>query len=178
MTSHSLWLPGDWPTTNRALDMARADGHYQGYRRGARLAGTRGPAYSYAELAAARKEDATYHGMALRRVWSPVGQVGVWFWLLASSPRPDAPDSWGIAGKWALDGLVASRLLADDRRAVRWAGGRSVKSQAEGRELFLRLGRPWSGWRPGLLVELVELAEGAPEHLPPWHREGAPCALG
>lgn len=170
-----LWLPGEWPTTNQALSSSRADGWYHGYKKRAGLNPRTGPAYSYAQYAQDRAEAAAFHAMVLRRKWAPVGEVGLWFWLFGRTARADAADSWAIAAKWATDGMVAAKLLQDDRRAVRWSGGRSVKSASEGRAVSERLGWVWSGWRPGLAVEIVELADDA-VHCPPWAQPKArPC---
>lgn len=156
----ALWLPGDWPTTNRALDAARADGWYAGKRSALGMRPCAPPnGDSYTHRARWGREVAAAEARRLARTWRPVGQVGVVAFLVAQTGRPDA-DAWSVAAKWAIDGLVDAGLLADDRRSVAWTCGRVLRTDDEARAVFASNDWTWGGWRPGLVLELAELPPG------------------
>ena len=150
MTRQVVLVPGDWPTTNQALDLARAAGWYSG-RRAAEgwRRGDRAPRTLAAEAKTRRMVVAAY-AKAARLV--PVAEpVTVTVVLRARSGRPD-PDAWTWAGKVALDGLTDAGVVPSDLRDVWSVAGRVVPSAEEWQRVLGRLGLPAAG--PGLVVVL------------------------
>jgi hypothetical protein len=166
-----LHVPGDWPCTNHALSLLRSEGSYMGRRAGTALAGVkpRANALGYAALAKQCRERVFWE--AKRQRVKHLGLVGVSVYLLPVSVKPD-PDAWSIVGKWAVDGLADANAIGNDRWSVAWTHGRCLRSAEEARALWARHGWAWTGWRPGLVIELHDL-QG--EDIRPWEHLRLPA---
>jgi len=119
----SLWMPGDWPTTNQLLDLARATGYYEG--RAALLPSERRkrPARSYNQTLQ-KLRDATILAARARKLFTVTQRVSLAF-VHFGSGRRDA-SSWYLSAKAIEDGLVEAKVLASDRFDVAVTAGTSV----------------------------------------------------
>lgn len=146
-----LWVPGHFLGTNKFLDLQRAAGYYAGYARGSRER-QRPPRMSFATETAAIR-DAVANTARADALAPPTGPVGIYF-RLQPAERAHDPDSWYLAAKAALDGLVTAGVILSDRTHVTWTGGRCVREPEELRAALVVHGYCFTG-RPGLLIELV-----------------------
>jgi hypothetical protein len=120
----ALWLPGDFPTTNKLLDLTRASGFYAGNRRqtGARK---RPNELEVNDLTAKIRGDVKLRARAARLV--PVVEAAPLLFVHFGSGRRD-PSSWYLSAKAVEDGLTDAGVLPSDRFSVTCTGGWCVKA--------------------------------------------------
>jgi hypothetical protein len=151
VTAQALWLPGEFPTTNKLLDLTRASGYYAGRRSLTRERPRKNEAG--AEVVIARiRADAHMRARAVRLV-PPSAPVSLLFVHLGSGRRD--PSSWYLSAKAIEDGLVDAGVLGSDRFDVVGTAGRCAKAsdpvwQAE----VARLCNVETGGREGMFVAL------------------------
>lgn len=131
-----LWLPGDFPSNNALLELARTEGFNAGLRHYERARGKRQSASlrPHARAIAAIRAHAAAHA---RRYLTPIPAerwVRVAFHLIGH-PRYDA-DAWYLAGKAIADGLQDAGIFGRDGADVHSTEGRCVRSAEEARTLL------------------------------------------
>ena len=150
-----LWLPGDFPSTNEMLELARAEGFSRGLRHYERSKGKRQtPIHRpHANRIASIRAHAAAHA---RKYLEPIPAerwVRLAFFLIGH-PRYDA-DAWYLSAKPIADGLQDAGVIGNDAADVHSTEGRCVKSAEEAAALAgaERVGARWGGG-PGMLVEV------------------------
>lgn len=124
MTAQALWLPGEFPTTNRLLDIQRASGFYDGHGAvtGARR---RKNALDFNKVVSEIRQRAKLQALGARL--RPVTSAVPLLFVHLGSGRRD-PSSWYLSAKAVEDGLVDARVLASDRFCVTATAGRCAKA--------------------------------------------------
>jgi len=126
MTGQALWLPGDFPTTNKLLDLARASGYYQGTQVAERRRPRRNEQDVNVTLANIRG-DTKMRALGARLRPCPADvRVPLLFVHLGSGRRD--PSSWYLSAKAIEDGLVDAGVLGSDRFNVAMTAGFCVKA--------------------------------------------------
>lgn len=122
MILRALWLPGDFPTTNKLLDLQRATGFLEGAAKEQRTR-VRKHAVTFPKVVAQIRNDTHMRARACRL--QPVeGRVPLFFVHMGSGRRD--PSSWYLSAKAVEDGLVDAGVLRSDRFNVLCTAGRSV----------------------------------------------------
>lgn len=129
-TQH-LWLPGDFPSNNTMLDLARKEGFNAGLRYYERARAKRQSAVSrpFSAQVASIRAHAAAHARAHMVPIPPDRWVRLAFFLLGH-PRCDA-DAWYLAAKPIADGLQDAGIIGRDGADVHSTEGRVVKSPEE-----------------------------------------------
>jgi hypothetical protein len=150
LKSQALWLPGDFPTTNKLLDLTRASGFYTGKQvaEGRRARGNeRDVNLTFRQI----REATNFHA---RGRLKPVDVAVPVLFVHFGSGRRD-PSSWYLAAKAIEDGLVDAKILRSDRFYVTATAGRCVKADDPmWRGEVERLCDVDTGGREGMLVML------------------------
>lgn len=147
----ALWVAGDFPHTNRMLDLCRSSGYYAGV---ARATQGRQPERFGFKGEATRIRKSVWAEARARSMPPVEASVAIFFRLVSS--RPLDADAWYLVGKPALDGLVDAKVIPSDRDRsyVAWVGGTCVSEPEEVRAGVVVAGYRFTG-RPGLLIELI-----------------------
>lgn len=116
----ALWLPGDFPTTNKLLDVQRATGFYEGVNR---VRGGKPPKVTFGKIVKAIRDQTNMTARARRL--GPLGHPVRLIFVHLGSGRRD-PSSWYLAAKAIEDGLVDAGVIGSDRFGVVYTAGRSV----------------------------------------------------
>lgn len=145
-----LWVPGDFPGTNRLLDLQRASGYYAGVARATRSRARE--AFGFRLENGRIREAVALHARAARL--APVSGPAVLCFGLVPTKRTHDPSAWYLAAKAAEDGLVDAGVLGSDRHDVLATAGRCLRDPEELREPFNYCGLPWPRGCPGLFIEI------------------------
>lgn len=155
LATQHLWVPGDFPSNNEMIGVARHDGFAAGlhyYERHTKRRRAAPPPNDYNKRARAIR--ATVAARALRdlKPLPPERWCRLAFYLIGH-PRYD-PDAWYLAAKHATDGLQDAGIVGRDGVGVHSTEGRCVRSKEEATALLERAGVFSTAAPGGLLIEV------------------------
>lgn len=155
-----LWLPGDFPSTNKLLDAQRASGFYAGAGQARGLDPRERPPLTSYSHEVSRIRTWTFAHAKRNVVRAELPRLARLKFIMLGRGRYD-PSAWYLSAKAVEDGLIDARLLASDRSDVLETAGRSVTDEETARLLAEAFNVPRRARERGMIVVIEGVSDGA-----------------